>query len=138
MDELAETLMEQRFDKLYLDLDECCNKIQCAISHIDHFFQDMIDYNMLTQDQQNFQKYEKYFDVRCELASILRIHQDQALLKNIRIETKYKNFKRETLVKTDAKRLSQIMLNLLGNSIKFTDRGGEIYILVKYVQRADS
>jgi signal transduction histidine kinase len=36
------------------------------------------------------------------------------------------------MVSTDQKRIQQIFLNIFSNAVKFTDRGGNIVILVEY------
>ena len=65
-----------KFEKIHHNLEACYNKIHSAISHIDHFFHDMIDYNMLSKDSKNFAKTQKYFNIKTEVQQILRIHKD--------------------------------------------------------------
>ena len=50
-------------------------------------------------------------------------------MKAINIDIKFKGYL-NYIVKTDMKRMQQVLLNLYSNAIKFTDRNGKINIKV--------
>lgn len=62
-------------------------------------------------------------------------------MKNIRVKCVFENFeeansdqKSPYFVKTDKKRMQQILLNLLSNSMKYTQRNGKILIKIIYLK----
>jgi len=56
-------------------------------------------------------------------------------MKAIKFDVKYDSFFNDHTVKTDMKRMQQVLLNLYSNAIKFTDRNGNINIQVEKIFR---
>ena len=56
-------------------------------------------------------------------------------MKAIEIDVKFDSFFNEYIVKTDSKRMQQVLLNLYSNAIKFTNRNGNIKIKVEKIFR---
>ena len=102
-----------------------------ACKFIDFFVHDILDYTLLNKESKNFMKDKKTFDVAVAIKEITDILNDKSSLKNIKIETHLRGFDDHYLVKTDRKRLQQVILNFLSNAIKFTDRDGKVMILVE-------
>ena len=59
---------------------------------------------------------------------------DKIEMKAIDLQHHYKHFNENFLIKTDFKRLQQVLLNLLSNAIKFTDRNGKIQLIVEKLE----
>lgn len=55
-------------------------------------------------------------------------------MKNIKLEINLKGFINDSFkVKSDQRRLQQVFLNILSNAVKFTDRNGNIIVLIETI-----
>ena len=61
--------------------------------------------------------------------------EDKVSMKNITIRDDFNSFFDNYIVKTDMKRMQQILLNLYSNAIKFTERNGNISLNVEKIFR---
>lgn len=100
----------------------------------------MLDYTVLNQDDDKFTRTITVFDARDAINEIIEILEDKILMKNIKCDVEYVNFNNETgfFVKTDQKRLQQVLLNLLSNAIKFTERNGNVKIVAQILVQTDN
>ena len=71
------------------------------------------------------------FDLLSSLKAVIRIVESEATDKGLQIKTKFQNL--PTTIRADRKRLTQVLLNLLNNAIKFTS-SGEILLKVSLVE----
>ena len=55
-------------------------------------------------------------------------------MMQIKITKLFFNFYEDYLLKTDIKRLQQVLLNLVSNSIKFTPKAGRILIMIEKLE----
>jgi hypothetical protein len=74
--------------------------------------------------------------VRPLLAEVVALHELKARDKGLFLELRMRNDELPDFLVTDSVRLRQIISNVIGNAIKFTDKGG-IYVLVSGFLQAD-
>jgi len=76
-----------------------------ATKFIDFFVHDILDYTLLNKEEGNFSKNITVFDIQDAVTEIVQTLDDKCSMKNIKIETNYKEFNNQVgdklLVKTD-------------------------------------
>jgi hypothetical protein len=87
-----EKKLTSNLKKILVGLENSGNKIASASKFIDFFVHDILDYTILNKEEKNFAKDLKLRDIRRTINEIMEIQGDKAKIKNIDIQTIYKNF----------------------------------------------
>lgn len=93
---------------------------------------DFLDLGQLRADQ--FRKTERTFQIKEPIEEIIDILRVKAAHKHIEVSTRYIDLESSTLVRCDARRVTQVLLNLLSNALKFTPANGQIQIKVRFIK----
>ncbi|GHU68117.1 hypothetical protein AGMMS49983_20320 [Clostridia bacterium] len=110
------------------------DKIEEASTHLLGIINDILDMSKIDAGK---------LDLVMEELNLRKLLTKVVTVINFRIKEKQQHFSLDVdpalphIIKSDDQRLSQVLLNLLGNAIKFTPEDGEIKLTVKQI-RADS
>lgn len=99
---------------------ERMNAILNAGQRLLHLINDILDLSKIEAGALHFR--HDYFDLRQELNDILAIMRTKAVTKGLSLEYDIQ-LPTPAIVKSDRQKIGQIILNLLGNAIKFTNNG---------------
>lgn len=107
---------------------ECLQKIDSSSTHLLGLINTVLDMSKIESGK--FILVEEPFSVEKLLESVTDIIKPQARKKGIIFEESYQK-KENLMVRGDAVRIRQVLINILGNSIKFTPEGGKIQFSMK-------
>jgi PAS domain S-box-containing protein len=114
---MAELLAETQ---LTHEQQNCVNIFQKSGSHLLSIINDILDISKI--ESGSFKIEEEIFNIKNILLEVLELFTEKARIKNIVLKTDIPPELHE-FVKGDALRLKQVLLNLLGNALKFTPQG---------------
>lgn len=90
---------------------------------------DILDYSKIESGKIEIQ--EEVFDPLAEIKEQIQILSGLAKKKKIQLNLSHSSTDSEGMVKADRVKINQVILNLVGNAIKFTPEGGEVKVSIK-------
>ncbi len=109
-------------------VEDCLIKIQAASGHLQSLINDILDMSRIESGKMVVK------EEKCSLPelthSVLSVIQPQLRTKKLRFSARTIDVHNE-IVYTDALKLRQILVNILGNAVKFTQPGGSICFTVQ-------
>lgn len=120
----SELLERQLFGELNPRQQEYVKDIRESGEHLLALINDILDLSKIEAGSMELDLSE--FDLQELLQGSLRLFREKALKKNIRLNI---SLDEDTgLVVADARKVKQVVFNLLANAIKFTESGGEVLL----------
>ncbi|NER96219.1 MAG: AAA family ATPase [Symploca sp. SIO1B1] len=117
---LGYTQIMQRSSEFTLQQQQGINTIHACGSHLLTLINDILDISKIEAGKMELEPYN--FPFPDFLRSVIEICRIRAQQKELTFTYQFYN-QLPTIVHTDEKRLRQVLINLLGNAIKFTDTG---------------
>lgn len=118
--------------KANVSLDE----IACASTHLLGILNDVLDMSKIESGK--FELSHAPFALRQALEEVAKIIALRSREQNIRFVVDFGDLTPAISIAGDKLRLKQILINLLGNAVKFTPKEGEIDFVVNIVRQTDS
>lgn len=94
--------------------------------------QNLLDWSITQTNKIKF--HPQHTDISNIINDVVKLMNSQSLIKNIKI---YSSVKYNTYCYVDSNMLKVILRNLISNSIKFTEEGGEVKISDEYIVKDD-
>ncbi|GHU93558.1 hypothetical protein FACS1894208_03220 [Clostridia bacterium] len=115
-------------------VDDCLNKIDFSAKHLLSLINDVLDMSRIESGKLKIET--DVFSLGDFVDGLDMLMRPQIEEKGVRFDVK-RRFAREGVL-GDEYRLRQVLINLLGNAAKFTDKGGTITLSVEEVESSDS
>lgn len=116
-------------------LKDCFDKINLSSRHLMQLINDVLDMSKIESNKVVLQN--EPFDFIQVLGNFIATVDSQAKAKGIIFDYETVGFGEQAIFIGDSLRLTQILLNLSSNAVKFTDTGGRIRLEVrKYLEKA--
>ena len=113
---------------------DCLNKISGSSQHLLGLINDVLDMSRIESGKTKV-NYER-FDIRMCIDNCVSIIGGQLVTRDIELIKEVEEFKHPHLI-GDELHLRQVFINILGNSVKFTQDGGKIYFKAREVEYKD-
>lgn len=108
------------------ELEECVSVISNAGNSLLALVNDILDFAKLEVGKLSF--VDEPIDLQLLISQVIHSLSHQAKEKNLELQLEYPDVV-PTLVLSDAKRIRQILINLVGNALKFTEKG---YVKIQF------
>ncbi len=115
--------------------DEYLSKVQVSSKMLLQLLNDILDSAAIESGRMRVSS--EPFEIGDVLITIVNMYNEQCKAKGVQFATEF-NYKENEMLIGDELRLSQILLNLLSNACKFTDKGGKITLGVEERERSDN
>lgn len=126
MTAIAKTVLDNKEKAL-----DCLNKIESANTYLLNLVNDVLDMSRIESGK--IELNEESMDLKRQIEDLQSLMMPQAIRKNIdfRMENNYTSNCR---IVADELRLNQVLVNIVGNALKFTGNGGQVLVHIDSLQ----
>ncbi|WP_050983936.1 hybrid sensor histidine kinase/response regulator [Treponema sp. JC4] len=114
---------------------DCLEKVKMSSEHLLKLINDVLDMARIENGKITLE--EKPINLRESINKIVEMESVNASMNQLDLDVTFKNLENEFVI-ADEFRLSQIFLNIVGNSLKYTKAGGKIHITISELPSKDS
>lgn len=123
MTAIAKTVLDNKEKAM-----DCLNKIESANTYLLNLVNDVLDMSRIESGK--IEMNEESVNLKRQMEDLESLMRPQAIRKNIdfRMENRYTSNCR---IVADELRLNQVMINIVGNALKFTGNGGQVLVHIE-------
>lgn len=114
---------------------DCLKKISVSSEHLLSLINDVLDMSFIESGKAVVSR--NHIDLDLLLNNCCSIIEGQLLNRDLNFIKRFDNIEYPRVI-GDELRLRQVLINILGNAVKFTDDGGKIILEVKQLSKADT
>jgi CheY-like chemotaxis protein len=104
------------------------NKIMVSGKHLLGLINSVLDMSKIENSKINLSEDE--FNLSDSVDSLITLFHNQIVSKNLDLKVTIEHIEHEDVIGDD-QRLQQILVNIMGNAVKFTNEGGKIYFTIR-------
>ncbi len=113
---------------------DCLNKIGASSNHLLSLINDILDMSKIESGK--LQMNEQECNISKVLENLINMIQSQIHAKDLEFFVKTGDVEHENII-VDPLRLNQVLINILGNAIKYTDAGGSVTLMFEELPSGD-
>ena len=114
---------------------DCLEKVKMSSEHLLKLINDVLDMARIENGKITLE--EKPINLRETINKIVEMESVNANMNQLDLDVTFKDLENEFVI-ADEFRLSQIFLNIVGNSLKYTKAGGKIHITISELPSKDA
>ncbi|MCM1040294.1 MAG: response regulator [Ruminococcus sp.] len=113
---------------------DCLNKIASSSNHLLSLINDILDMSKIESGKIQLQEQECSLSV--VMHNLVNMIQSQMNAKNLAFFVETGSIEHEDII-VDSLRLNQVLINILGNAVKYTNAGGSVTLLIRELASED-
>ena len=113
---------------------DCLNKIASSSNHLLSLINDILDMSKIESGK--IQLLEQECSLSVVMHNLVNMIQSQMNAKNLSFFVETSGIEHEDII-VDSLRLNQVLINILGNAVKYTNAGGSVTLLIRELASND-